>query len=123
MVADYAKILVVVHNEHSMLKTSWRSMKLVFRYFFRTFGLELLMVLVPIVLFVIYLWLDLSIGMTSALTILLMFILQQLFIITRAWTKVFFFAGELSLYYGLQPFGSQPAELTSSIPNAQTTAI
>jgi hypothetical protein len=123
MVADYAKIIVVVEDEHSMLKTAWRSTKLVFRYFFRTFGLEILMILVPIILFVLYLWLDLSIGMTSGVTILVMFILQQLYIISRAWTKVFFFAGELSLYYSLLPFGSQSPVATSGVPNAQTTAV
>jgi hypothetical protein len=123
MVVDYAKILVVVHDEHSMLKTAWRSAKLVFRFFFRTFGLELLMVLVPIALFIIYIWLDLSIGMTSGMTILVMFVLQQLFIVSKAWTKVFFFAGELSLYCSLQPFGSQAGELTSGIPSAQTAVV
>ena len=123
MVADYAKILVVVHDEHSMLKTAWRSTKLVSRYFFRTFGLELLMVVVPIVLFAIYVWLDLSIGMTSGLTILVMFILQQLFIISKAWTKVFFFAGELSLYYSLQPFRSQETVSTSGVQSDRATAV
>ncbi|MCX6142184.1 MAG: hypothetical protein NTZ35_03095 [Ignavibacteriales bacterium] len=123
MVADYAKIIVVAHDEHSMLKTAWRSAKLVSRYFFRTFGLQLLMVFVPIVLFVVYLWLDLSIGMTSGITILVMFILQQLFIVSKAWTKVFFFAGELSLYYSLQPFGSQAAVPTMDTSSLQTTAV
>jgi hypothetical protein len=123
MIADYAKIIVVTHDERSMLKTAWRSTKLVFRYFFRTVGLEVLMVFVPIVLFAIYLWLDLSIGMTSGMTILVMFILQQLFIVSKAWTKIFFFAGELSLYHSLQPFGEQTAVPASGIPNAQTTAI
>ena len=117
------KIVVVVQDEHSMLKTAWRSTKLVFRHFFRTFGLQLLMVLVPVVLFVIYMWLDLSIGMTSGMTILVMFVFQQLFIVSRAWTKVFFFAGEVSLDHSLQPFGSQAFEPMSGIPSTQTTAV
>ena len=123
MIADYAKIMVVTHDEHSMLKTAWRSTKLVFRYFFRTFGLELLMFLVPVVLMVVYGWLDLTIGMTSGFTILVMFIVQQLFIVSKAWTKVFFFAGEMSLYHGLQPFGSEMVSPTFGIPDAQTTKV
>jgi len=123
MVADYAKIIVVAHDEHSMLKSAWRSTKLVIRYFFRTFGLELLLVLVPVLLFAIYIWVDLSIGMSSGLTILVMFVLQQLYIVSRAWTKIFFFAGELSLYHTLQPFGLQAAAPTSGLAGAQTTAI
>lgn len=108
-IADYAKISVVVNDERSMFRTAWRSMKFVFRYFFKTFGLEVLMVLVPIVLFGLYLWLDYSIGMTTSLTILVMLIIQQLFMASRAWTKVFFFAGEMSLYQGLRPVGSPVA--------------
>jgi hypothetical protein len=123
MIADYAKIIVVAQDEHSMLKTAWRSTKLVSRYFLRTFGLQLLMVAVPIVLFIIYISLDLAIGMASGMTILLMFLIQQLFIVSKAWTRVFFFAGELSLYYGLQPFGSQAAIPTTVTSSPQTTAI
>jgi hypothetical protein len=107
MIADYAKISVVAQEEHSMLKTAWWSTRLVFRNLFRTFGLEVLMLLIPIVLFALYVALDLSIGMSSGMTILVMFVIQQLFIMSKAWTKVFFFSGELSLYHSLQPFGGQ----------------
>jgi hypothetical protein len=103
MIADYTKIAVVVNDETSMLKTAWASTKFVFRYFFKTFGLELLMLLAPIALLAIYVLLDLIIGMTTDLTIIVMLILQQLFMVTRAWTKVFFFAGELAMYQSLQP--------------------
>lgn len=102
LVADYAKISAVLSNTHSMLKTAWRSTKFVFRHFFQVIGLQFLMLLVPIALFVIYLWLDLSIGMTSIGTIWLMLFLQQLFILSRVWSRVFFFSGELELYEGLQ---------------------
>jgi hypothetical protein len=123
VVADYAKIIVVAHDEHSMLKTAWRSIKLVVRYFFRTIGLQLLLIIVPIVLFIIYIWIDLSIGMSSGFTIVVMFVLQQLYILSKAWTKVFFFAGEFSLYLGLQTFGSQAAVPISGLAGAQATTI
>lgn len=102
LVADYAKISAVRSNTHSMLKTAWRSTKFVLRHFFQVIGLQFLMLLVPIALFAIYLWLDLSIGMTSIGTIWLMLFLQQLFILSRVWSRVFFFSGELELYEGLQ---------------------
>jgi hypothetical protein len=107
MIADYAKIIVVAQDEHSMIKTAWWSTRLVFRNLFRTFGLEVLMMLIPVGLFALYVALDLSIGMSSGVTILVMFVIQQLFIMSKAWTKVFFFSGELSLYHSLQPFGGQ----------------
>jgi len=103
MIADYSKISIVVNNERKVLKTAWRSTKFVFKHFFKTFGLELLMLLVPIVLFVVYLLLDLAIGMTTDLAIIVMLIIQQLFMVSRAWSKVFFFAGEMSFFQSLQP--------------------
>jgi hypothetical protein len=103
MIADYSKISIVVNNERKVLKTVWRSMKFVFSHFFRTFGLELLMVLVVILSFAIYALLDLAIGMTTNLTIIVVLIIQQLFMVSRAWSKVFFFAGEMSFYQSLQP--------------------
>lgn len=103
MVADYAKIGVVLSNERSMLNSAWRSTRFVFRRFARTLGLEILMVTIPIVFFAMYLSLDLAIGMTSGLTIFVMMVIQQIFMISRAWTKVFFFASEMSLYQSLSP--------------------
>ncbi|MCX6133703.1 MAG: hypothetical protein NTU47_07820 [Ignavibacteriales bacterium] len=103
MIADYTKISIVVNNERRVLKTAWRSMKFVFSHLFKTFGLELLMLLVPVVLFAIYALLDLAIGMTTNLTIVVMLVIQQLFIASRAWTKVLFFEGERSMFESLQP--------------------
>jgi hypothetical protein len=118
MVEDYAKVIVVTSDVRSMLRTAWRSAGFVFRHFFKTVGLQLLMLLIPIVMFAIYLWLDLSIGMASAATILLMFILQQLFILSRVWARVFFFSGELALYESLGA-GHRQAVVTE-IPRPET---
>jgi hypothetical protein len=103
MAADYARIQVVVRDDRSMLRTAWQSMRFVLSRFYRTFGLQVLVVLFCLILFVIYLWLDLTIGMTSAATIHVMMIIQQLYIISRAWTKVMVYASEMSLYESLQP--------------------
>jgi hypothetical protein len=102
LIADYAKISTVLSNTHSMLRTAWRAVKFVFRNFITVISLQLLMLLIPIVLFVIYLWLDLSIGMTTVGTIYLMLLLQQSFILTRVWSRVLFFSGEMELFEDLQ---------------------
>lgn len=103
VIADYAKVGTVLSNTHAMVRAAWRSAKFVFRNFLKVMSLHLLMLLVPIALFIIYVWLDLSIGMTTVTTILVMFVIQQIFILTRVWTRVFFFSGELELYSALQP--------------------
>ncbi len=72
------------------------------------------MLLVALVLFAVYLEIDLTIGMTTGATILVMFIIQQLYLVSRAWTKVFFFAGELALYQSLQPITSPIVEENTS---------
>lgn len=102
MAADYAKIHFVLHDERSAFRSCGKGFAFVFRRFFPALGLELLMLLIAIILFAIYFWLDLSIGMTTTATILVMFVVQQLFMMLRAWTKVFFFAGEITLYRSLQ---------------------
>jgi len=103
MIADYTRVRSVVSGDQKMLRAAWQSMGFVFRHFFGTIGLELLMLLIPVALFVIYILLDLSIGMSSDGTIILMFVLQQLFMVSRAWSKVLFYGGELEFYGSLQP--------------------
>lgn len=102
MASDYAKIHIVLHEERSAVRSCGKGFAFVFRRFFQAFGLELLMLLIPVILFAVYVWIDLSIGMTTGTTIVVMFLIQQLFMMLRAWTKVFFFAGEMALYRGLQ---------------------
>ncbi len=102
MAADYAKIHIVLHDERSAFRSCGKGFSFVFSRFLPAFGLDILMLLVPLLLFGVYLWLDLAIGMTTATSIVVMFLIQQLFMILRVWTKVLFFAGEMTLYRGLQ---------------------
>ena len=102
MAGDYAKIHMVLHDQRSAFRMCGKGFAFVFRRFFSAFGLELLMLLIAVFLFAVYLLIDLSIGMTSGAAIAVMFVIQQLFMMLRAWTRVFFFAGEMTLYRGLQ---------------------
>lgn len=102
MAADYAKIYIVLHDERSAIRSCGKGFAFVFRRFFSAFGLELLMLLIPLIVYAVYVRLDLAIGMTTSATIVVMFLIQQLFMMLRAWTKIFFFAGEMTLYRGKQ---------------------
>jgi hypothetical protein len=123
MIADYAKIRVVVNGDRSMLKTAWRATKFVLDRLLRTFSLEMLMLLIPLILFAVYLKIDLAIGMTTGTTILVMFVIQQLFLLSRAWTKVFFFAGEMALYLSLQPIASPVVDRDTSSPDLEAAHV
>ena len=123
MIADYAKVSVVVNDDRSMVKTAWRAAKFVFGRLLRTFGLEVLMLLVPLVLFAVYLMLDLAIGMTTGTTIIVMFVIQQLFLLSRALTKVFFLAGELAFYRSLQPVALPVVERDTRPPEMEEAHV
>ncbi len=99
-IGDYAKIILFKNDSKKSLKSVWTSTKFVFRHFFGTYSLYLLLLIAPILFFVIYFFLDNSIGMASGFTIFVMFLIQQIFVWLRTWTKIWFLGSELS-YFGL----------------------
>ncbi|HCA81232.1 MAG TPA: hypothetical protein DEP53_15985 [Bacteroidetes bacterium] len=119
MAADYAKIHMVLHDGLSAFRSCGEGFAFVFRRFFSTFGLEILMLLIPILSFAVYIWLDLAIGMTTTMTILVMFFIQQMFMILRAWTRIFILAGEITLYRGLQRKPFPEVDAPSVAPEMQ----
>ena len=104
MMADYAKVSTVVNDSKSMLKASWQGIKFVFRHFLSTVGLQLSIILILLVAVIIYLVLEAQIGMATPLTILVMFLIQQLSVGVKVWTRVLTYAGEIELY---DVFGSE----------------
>jgi hypothetical protein len=103
MMADYAKVVTVVDDARSMLKTSWQAIKFVFRHFLSTVGLQLSIILFLLVAVILYLVLENQIGMATPFAILVMFIIQQVSVGFKVWTRVLTFAGELELYGGFEP--------------------
>jgi hypothetical protein len=98
MMADYAKVATVVTDATSMLKTSWKSIKFVFRHFLSTVGLQLSILLFLLVAVIVYLVLEDQIGMATPFAVLVMFIVQQVSVGFKVWTRVLTFAGELELF-------------------------
>jgi hypothetical protein len=103
MMADYAKVATVVNDARSMLKTSWQAIKFVFRHFFSTVGLQLSLILILLIGVIIYLVLEAQIGMATPFAILIMFVIQQISVGFKVWTRVMTFAGELELFGGFEP--------------------
>jgi hypothetical protein len=108
MMADYAKIAAVINNSNSMLKASWQGIKFVFRHFLSTVGLQLSIILLLLVAVTIYLILEAQIGMATPFTILVMFLIQQLSVGAKVWTRVLTFAGEIELYDVFGPEAPSP---------------
>jgi hypothetical protein len=102
IVGDYAKIILFNNDSRKSLKSVWLSVKFVIRHLFSTYLLYLFVFIAPIVLFLIYFYLDNAIGMVSGFTIFIMFLIQQILIWARTWIKIWFLGSEISLY-GLFP--------------------
>lgn len=102
-IADYARIIVVANDERRVFRAFVGGAKFVAGNLFRT----LLVLLVPLLIFVIALviyfvkedWL----GMTSAGTVFLVFVLQQALTMVRHWLHIFAYASETTLYMDQVP--------------------
>ncbi len=109
LIADYARIDTVVNGRLQMRKAFWDSTKFVFRYLPKTFGLQLLILVIVGLIIAAYWFIEAQIGMTSGLTILIMFVVQQATVGAKVWTRVVTFASELELYSGVSKPESVPA--------------
>jgi len=100
IVADYARFSIVRNDSRKVFITIFRSLKFVFGKFPFTYGLYLMLMVAPVALIYIFTLLSDGIGMTSGIKILVMFIIQQLFIWARAFTRVWTFASQFDYYLG-----------------------
>ena len=98
VVTDYAKVMMVENDEYRPFRTIIRSFAFSLKHFLSTYFLYLLLLVVPIMLFFVYFKIESAIGMASGLTILLVFIIQQLLVWTRIFTKIWILGSELTLY-------------------------
>ncbi len=98
MVAYYTKIRVVSEDSRKVFRSIFRSLKFVFKHFANTFSLFLLQLVAPIFLLIVILFLNSNVGMTSGITILTMFIFQQMFILSRVFTRIWMYGSQSDLY-------------------------
>jgi len=113
MMADYAKVGTVSSGTKSMFKMSWQGIKFVIRHSLATVGLQLSIFFLLLVGIIVYLLLENQIGMTTPLTVFAMFVVQQVSVGFKVWTRVLTFASELNLY----------GELTGQAEQAQSAAL
>lgn len=109
LIADYARVETVLNDRSRMRKAFWDATKFVFRNVRRTVGLQLVILVIIGLIIAAYWLIEAQIGMTSGITILVMFIAQQATVGARVWARVVTFAGELELYSGVSKPESVPA--------------
>lgn len=98
IVGDYAKIILFKEDSRKVIRAIGRSAKFVFRHFIGTYALYLIILAGLVLSFVLYFILDNAIGMISGFTILVMFLIQQIFIWLRVLIKIWFLGSELSFF-------------------------
>ncbi len=98
MVTYYTKICIVSEDSRKVFRTIFCSLKFVFKNFASALPLFLLQLIVPLLLLVILFVLNRAIGMTSGFTILIMFFIQQGFIFSRVFSRVWMFGSQYNLY-------------------------
>ena len=103
MIFDYARILVVLTDEHAMRKAIWRGIKFTFRRFFRTFTLALAVFILGLALLFVYNPIADALHAPTVFAVLLMFLLQQIYMLIRMALKLTLYSGQTALYEKLRP--------------------
>jgi hypothetical protein len=98
-IGDYAKIDTVCNDRGKMLRAFWRATKFVLRRFLPVVGLQLLIFILVLLLVGLYWSAESLFETASAAAVVLLFILQQAFVGSRIWARVFSFASQRELFF------------------------
>ncbi len=101
IIGDYAKIILFHNDSGKIVRTIGKSIRFVLRHLVVTYTLYLLILAASLILFIFYFLIDNAIGVSSALTILILFLLQQAFVWLRVLIKIWFLGSENSFYKAL----------------------
>lgn len=95
---NYAKFALVHNNSRKVLRSLWSATKFVTVNFFNAYTLTLLLLIVPLLFLFGYMKLSGSLSMNSVFTIIVVFILQQIYVWLRMANKVWFLSGQFEYY-------------------------
>jgi len=99
MLFDYAKIMTVVNDFQGMFATVKQSIMFVMMSPRKTIGLYFSYLMTSVLFMTIYMFVESFISVTGWLTILIFFLWTQIFMISRIWIRMSFFAGQYSFYH------------------------
>lgn len=101
VILDYARIIAVKEDMKKMRVALWRAVKFSLRHFLNTFGLGLAVFFAGALILLIYNPLANVLAAPNAIVVLLLFLMQQAYMVTRMLLKVTLFAGQIHMYHGL----------------------
>lgn len=97
LVFDYARIATVLENRRSMLLATLRALRLVGAHPLRTAGLYLLVALIGLLFLGVYSLLPEKPWEQTWRGVTVTFLAGQLYIVSRIWTRLLFYAGQSAL--------------------------
>jgi hypothetical protein len=102
MAFDYAKIKLVVDESKKAMRTTMASIRFLTQNLRATFGLYFTIGLIGVFFLLAYTMLGNTLPSTSAGLVLVGFLLQQIFILSKIWVRLTFFSSQMALYKGLK---------------------
>ncbi len=98
MVSDYGKFYLEMNDSFNIFKAFWDGIKYVFKHFLKTMSLYLILLFLPAVIMYVYLYFEKDYKMATSLGILIVFIMQQGFILLRVFLRTWILSSELKIY-------------------------
>ena len=98
LIFDYFRIRIVIHQNYNVLKDWWLSFKFVIKKFWRVSILFWFFATIGIMLSIIHTQINNYFNPTNYITIFAIFILNQLFIVTKIWVKLLFISSQIEYY-------------------------
>jgi len=98
MIFDYARIKTVITDSRNILQTTKDAFIFVFKNIGSTMGLFYLLFLANLILTVVFVFLREVIPQTTAVSIIAVFIIQQIFICSFIWIRCWLYSSQLELY-------------------------
>lgn len=98
IITDYTKIVLVRNDSRKVFRSFWNTLKFVFKHFFGVVFLYLFLFMTPLFITIIYFLIESKIGMISPITILIMFIIQQIYIWTRLFIRIWFLVSQYNYH-------------------------
>ncbi len=98
MVSDYGKFYLEMNDSFNIFKAFWDGIKYVFKHFLKTMSLYLILLFLPAVIMYVYLYFEKDYKMATSLGILIVFLMQQGFILLRVFLRTWILSSELKIY-------------------------
>lgn len=98
MIFDYAKIMTVVNDFHKMYSTIKEAVLFVMMSPRKTISLYFSYLMTTVLFLILYLVIESFISVTGWMSFIVFFLWTQIFMISRIWIRLSFFAGQYVLY-------------------------